>query len=92
MGITHGPLFRYSAGLSLKASEMEEDFFARLEKTQDEHPELIARKVPKKVIEVNNIWHKINQAERRQAGLDMKDHYTDVRLIIDHLIEFLLGL
>jgi hypothetical protein len=117
MGITHGPLFRDSAGSPLKASEMEEDFFARLEKTQDEHPELIAkdvviseefgiyrsfrrgatleatnRKVPKEVIEANNRWHKINQAEGRQAGLDMKDHYTDVRQIIDHLIEFSLGL
>ncbi len=45
MGITHGPLFRDSAGFSLKASEMEEDFFARLEKMQDEHPELIAKDV-----------------------------------------------
>ncbi len=117
MGITHGPLFCNSAGSPLKASEMEEDFFAGLEKTQDERPELTAkdvvvseefciyrsfrcgatsdatnRKVPKEVIEANNRWHKINQAEGRQAGLDMNDHYTDVRLIIDHLIEFLLGL
>jgi hypothetical protein len=117
LGISHGPLFRDGAGLPLRAGELEEDFFSRLEKTQDDQPDLISKdvdvseelgiyrlfrrgatseatnwKISAEVIDANNRWRKVKQAEGRQAGLNMRDHYTDVRLIVDLLVEFSLGL
>jgi hypothetical protein len=50
------------------------------------------RRISKEIIEANNTWRKIYRARGKQPGLDMKDHYTDVRLIVDHLIQFSLGL
>lgn len=40
MGIFNGPMFRTAAGQPIKASSMEEEFFLRLEKTQEERPDL----------------------------------------------------
>jgi hypothetical protein len=45
MGIFNGPMFRTSAGQPMKAGSMEEEFFARLEKTQEECPDLIPKDV-----------------------------------------------
>lgn len=41
LGITSGPLFRSDDGFPIRAGTMEESFFARLEKVQDERPDLI---------------------------------------------------
>jgi hypothetical protein len=41
MNIQHGPLFRSGGGQPIKASEMEEVFFNRLEKVQERLPNLI---------------------------------------------------
>jgi hypothetical protein len=43
LGITSGPLFRDNVGQPIKASEMEDVFFSRLEQTQLNRPDLILR-------------------------------------------------
>jgi hypothetical protein len=41
MGIFNGPMFCTSTGQPVKAGTMEEGFFAWLEKTQEERPNLV---------------------------------------------------
>jgi hypothetical protein len=41
MGIFNGPMFRTTTGQPIKAGSMEEGLFARLERTQEERPDLI---------------------------------------------------
>jgi hypothetical protein len=42
MGIIRGPMFCTSTGQPIKAGSMEEEFFRRLEKVQEERPDLIS--------------------------------------------------
>ena len=113
MNILSGPLFRHPSGQPIKAGDIEEVFFSRLEKVQDLHPHLIPpdlvvseeygiyrsfrrgatseavnKGVKLHVIEANNRWRKVERASGRQAGLTMKDHYTDPSMVLDHFLIF----
>ena len=46
------------------------------------------RGVKPDVIEANNRWRKVENAEGRAAGFGMREHYADVRLILDQLLRF----
>lgn len=46
------------------------------------------RGVKPDVIEANNRWRKVENAEGCKAGLEMREHYADVRLILDQLLRF----
>jgi len=44
--------------------------------------------LPAEVINMNNRWRKIEQAEGKQALMVMQDHYTDIRLVLNWLLRF----
>jgi hypothetical protein len=44
--------------------------------------------VPPDVIDANNCWRKVNQAVASQPTLGMREHYTDVRLTLNHTMIF----
>jgi hypothetical protein len=46
------------------------------------------RGVKPEVIEANNRWRKVEKAKGKKVGLEMREHYTDVRLILDQLLQF----
>ncbi len=50
--------------------------------------EAINAGVPPDVIDANNRWRKINQAGASHPALGMREHYTDVRLTLNHRLTF----
>ena len=113
LGINRGPMFRAANGFPAKAGMFEESFIARLERTQEERPDLISkdssvsedygifrsfrrgatseatnRGVEPEVIEANNRWRKVEKAKGKKVSLEMREHYADVRLILNELLKF----
>ena len=105
-------MFRDTDGFPAKAGIYEDQFFQRLERTQEERPDLIPkgtvvseefgiyrsfrrgatsevsnRGVKPDVIEANNRWRKVENAQGKKPGLGMREHYTDVRIILDQLLK-----
>jgi len=54
--------------------------------------EAVNRGVRPEVIEANNRWRKVKDAGARQVSLGMREHYTDVRLILNQLLKFSMAL
>jgi hypothetical protein len=44
------------------------------------------RGVPPEVIDANNRWQKVEKAGTSQASFTMREHYTDVRILLDKLL------
>ena len=44
--------------------------------------------VPPDVIDANNRWQQVNQAGASRPSMSMHQHYTDVRLTLNHLLCF----
>jgi hypothetical protein len=44
--------------------------------------------VPPDVIDSNNRWRQVHQAGASKPSMTMRQHYTDVRLILNHLLKF----
>jgi hypothetical protein len=44
--------------------------------------------VPPDVIDANNRWRKMNRAGSSRPSMTMREHYTDVRLTLNHLLRF----
>ncbi len=43
---------------------------------------------PPMVIELNGRWRKSHQGGARRPNVTIREHYTDVRLVLDQLLEF----
>ena len=50
------------------------------------------QKVRPEDIEMNNRWRKVEAAKGKAASLNIRDHYTEVKLAIKTLIRFSLAL
>jgi hypothetical protein len=43
---------------------------------------------PDHVIELNGRWRRVNQSGASRPNITIREHYTDVRLVLDQLLEF----
>jgi hypothetical protein len=75
LNIHHGPMFCGSNGQPIKAREMEKDFFSRLEKVQESHPNLIP--VDLTVSEEYGIYRSFRRGATSEAVNRVKPHIID---------------
>jgi hypothetical protein len=54
--------------------------------------EAVNQGVPPDVIDANNRWRKVMRAKASQPTLSMREHYTDIRLTLDHRLRFSMAL
>jgi hypothetical protein len=97
----------------MRAKEMEEKFYERLESVKIKRADLIEANLevseeygvsrsfrrggtseatnkgaPPGVVELNGRWRKSNQSGARKPNITIREHYVDIRLVLDQLLEF----
>lgn len=112
-GIQRGWLFRNNDGSKMRAHQLEQKFFDRLDAVKERCPLLINDSLEveeeygisrsfrrgatsevmnklgnSEVVEANGRWRKTNQAGAKRPNITIREHYTDVRLIVDLLLRF----
>ncbi len=50
--------------------------------------EVINKGAPPGVVELNGRWRKSNQSGARKPNITIREHYIDIRLVLDQLLEF----
>jgi hypothetical protein len=48
----------------------------------------VKNRVPEDIIELNNRWRKFDRARGMKPSLGMKDHYTEIKLILEAIWQY----